>query len=205
MIRRLAECARHRDALDAVVDDAPMGPRTVLALDHLGRCPACRREAEEMALAVIALRRLGAEAETMSATVAGAAATAGPTGTRDEAWPSLRARVSRRRAPAWRWRSQVAGVLLGAGLVAAVIGPTSVHSAATAGLDEAGALPGQTIDPTRQDIRAEEAWLKAVDRARKERPIEPVTTTVRVDPRIFGDEALPQPATSLPGHLRNAR
>jgi hypothetical protein len=205
MNRRLAECARHRDALDAVVDDAPMGSPRVSALDHLGRCPACRREAEGMALAVFALRRLGAEAETMSATVAGAAAAAGPTGIRDEAWPALRARVSRRRTPAWRWRSQVAGVLLGAGLVAAVIGPTSVHSVPGPGLDEAGALPGQTIDPTRQDIRGEEAWMRAVDRARKEGPIEPVATAVRVDPRIFGDEALPQAVTSQPGHLRNAR
>lgn len=218
MTRRLGECARHRDALESFVGDEPIGADAALALDHLDRCDACRIEAEQLALAVFALRRLSREAESATAALAevvdgprstdddraaGAAASAD-----DDAWPSLRARVTRSRTPAWRWRSQVAGVLLGAGLVAAVIGPTSVQNLSTADLDEAGAIPGQTIDATRQDVLGEEAWMRAVDRARKERPIEPVVVTtpvVRVDRGIFGAEAVPPPTVWQPPRLQNAR
>lgn len=117
MRRRDRECRRHREALTALaarVDDR-FGFEP--ALDHAGRCSACAGELQEMALAVVALRRMGG---------APAGAITGST-----AWPRLRQRIERSRAVAaamaWRWRATLAGLAASTLLVAAVVGPLALH------------------------------------------------------------------------------
>jgi predicted anti-sigma-YlaC factor YlaD len=86
---------------------------------HLGRCPACRALVEDLALTIVALGRL-------TPVVAGV-----PPSDPDGTWDRLRSRIARSRsralAQAWRWRSEVAGLLGSALLVAIVVGPGAIQ------------------------------------------------------------------------------
>ena len=108
MSPRTHPCSLHRAALLDFVDHGERGPRTPAALDHLDRCPACRRELESDALAITALRRLGAE-------VAGREAPA-------SAWPRLRRRLERPRVSTAQVRATVAGLAASAALVGVLVG-----------------------------------------------------------------------------------
>jgi hypothetical protein len=89
------------------------------ALDHVERCRACATELGELMLTVVALRRMGAEAATVSSFAP------------DDAWSRLRARIEwsgrRARAQAWQWRATVGGLATATLLVAVLVGPAAVH------------------------------------------------------------------------------
>lgn len=117
-------CARHRDALLDFVDRRELGPGTDAALDHLARCRACEGELETTAMAVAALRRLHREARAVEPPA--------------DAWQQLRVRVDRPRGAAWRWRTTLAGLAIGAGLVGTIIAPVAMWSPRVAYLQEPG-------------------------------------------------------------------
>jgi hypothetical protein len=162
MIAFGVDCARHRAALLDFVDRRESGPATSAALDHLDRCAACTWELEATALAIMALRRLHdevAEAEPAA-----------------DGWGRLRARVTRPREAVWRWRASLAGVAIGAGLVATIIAPTSHFSARTTLLEEAGLEPG-LIGAIRLAEQLEERAVLDQQRATRTGPV-PIVRTV---------------------------
>ncbi len=124
MIEHGAGCARHRDALLDFIDRREVGRDTDAALDHLSRCRACEWDLEATAMAVAALRRLHREARAVEPP--------------PDAWERLRARVERPRGAVWRWRTTLAGLAVGAGLVGAILAPTSVWSQRAPYLQEPG-------------------------------------------------------------------
>ena len=210
MIDRRTDCSRYRFDLEAFVDRHEVGPTTAAALAHLETCPSCEEEIEQLALAVFALRRLGSEARLAGDAAAGAtdeidvriAATAGTPGSRTEedgdptGWTALRTRIVRAREPVWRWRAQLAGVLVGAGLVAALIGPTSIGRGTTGVLDEAAGGPLVAVDPARKDVLAEEAWMRRNQLARKETPTATTTVSTHRDLAMYGEARQPSNPTA---------
>jgi hypothetical protein len=184
---RAGDCALHRAALEAFAERHEIGPATMGALAHLDRCRACAMEVEQIALTVVAIERLAADAIR----VATESAEDGPVKAPDEraAWSRLRARVDRARPPAWRWRTQLGGVLLGAAIVAAAIGPSSLPRRGAAPLDEAGSVPSAVRDPALRDALAEAAWLRDSAQARKERAAQ---STIAVAPSTLTEEAIPE-------------
>ncbi len=119
-------CDRHRDRLIDFADRHDPHDVTAEALDHLDRCPACREEIEATFLAIVALRRLQAEAGRAEPPA--------------DAWPRLRARVVRR-AQVWRWRTSLAGLAVGAGLAATILAPRALWQPVGGYLQEAGTQP----------------------------------------------------------------
>ena len=121
------ECRRHADALLQVLDGTDAGSVATAALDHLEWCNPCSVDLEDLALALIALRRFGRVPADGQAT--------------RQAWPRLRARIERGRAAAalvaWRWRTTLSGLVAGTLIVAAVVGPMAVRLP----LGSAGAEP----------------------------------------------------------------
>jgi hypothetical protein len=211
MIDRRTDCSRYRFDLEAFVDRRDVGPTTAAALAHLETCPSCEEEIEHLALAVYALRRLGTEARVAGDAAVGtsdeidgridASAEAGRIGAAPDdptGWTALRARVDRAGEPVWRWRAQLAGALVGAGLVAAFIGPASIQRGTSGVLDEAAGGPVLAVDPARRDMLAEEAWMRRNQLARKESPTDTASVDIRVDPAIFGEEARPLPKVPSP-------
>lgn len=120
-----AACAAHRDALLDFIDRREVGPDTDAALDHLGRCRACERELETTAMAVAALRRLHRETQEVEPP--------------PDAWVRLLERVDRPREAVWRWWTTLAGLAVGAGLVATILAPASVWEQRATRLQEPGA------------------------------------------------------------------
>jgi hypothetical protein len=124
-----SECSRHRHALSGLAERRVDAKDGQAALEHVGRCPACARTLGELMLTVVVLRRMGAEAA--------AVAYLGP---EDDAWSRLRARIerSRQRAreQAWHWRATVGGLATAMLVVAAIVGPASIHMTATVGATE---------------------------------------------------------------------
>jgi hypothetical protein len=123
-----SECSRHRHALSGLAERRVDANDGQAALDHVGRCPDCAKTLGELMLTVVVLRRMGAEAA--------AAAYLGP----DDAWSRLRARIERssRRAreQAWRWRATLGGLATAMLVVAAIVGPASIHVTTTVGANE---------------------------------------------------------------------
>jgi hypothetical protein len=117
MGRRDPECRHHRAALGAFAAGGDDRSGFGSALDHLDRCSACAGELQELALAAVALRRLG---EMPGRAIDGSTA-----------WPRLRERIVRSRASAaamaWRWRATLAGLAAATLVVAAVVGPLALH------------------------------------------------------------------------------
>jgi hypothetical protein len=149
MIELGPACARHRDSLLDFIDRREVGPRTDEALDHLARCRTCEWELEATAMAVMALRRLHREAQAVEPPA--------------DAWERVRLRVDRPHGPVWRWRTSLAGLAVGAGLVATLIAPASLWSPRATYLQEPG------TEATRFDARrleaAQEEWRILEDRA----------------------------------------
>jgi hypothetical protein len=145
---RSTGCSTHRAALAAFAERSERGPETAAAFDHLERCRRCEADLTETLLAVHAVRRLLA-----------AARTADPP---PDAWARLRLRVQRPVAGAWRARSSLAGVVLGAGLVAALIGPTAVVSTHEVTGREPGPDAAVLRARTELDQIAESAFLSRI-------------------------------------------
>ena len=109
MIDLSGTCRRHRSALFDFVDRGEISPGTALALAHLDRCDRCTDELETTVLAITALRRLGEDAARMEPSA--------------DAWPRLRARIDRWRAPRWRFTSPTAGAVMSMAIVALLVVP----------------------------------------------------------------------------------
>jgi len=122
MIARRSGCERHRDALAALAERREPSPAGHAALEHVERCRDCSEALGELILTVFALRRLGREAAAVAA-----ALETEP----DDAWTRLRFRIDRSRRltqeQAWRWRATLGGLATASLLVAAVVGPATIH------------------------------------------------------------------------------
>jgi hypothetical protein len=181
---RPSGCASHRAELISFAERAERGPRTAAALDHLAGCRRCEADLTEIVLAIHAVRRTLTEARAVEPSA--------------DAWDRLLIRVQRPVTSAWRARSSLAGVIVGAGLVAVLVGPLAVFRPSGAVDREPGPAPAVLHARTEADQRAESAFLS---RARAERPrsaaatVEPgtsgswsgpdgigrVTTSIRID------------------------
>jgi len=105
-------CAAHRAALLDFAARRACDPGTGRALDHLERCRACEEELAATALVVHALRRL--HEETLRAEPA------------PDGWTRLRARLAATRREPSRLLSGLPGIVVAAGLCAALVGPGAI-------------------------------------------------------------------------------
>jgi hypothetical protein len=147
MRRRDAVCRRHSVGLTALAATREPIPHRTALLAHLERCDTCAEQLQELALTVIAMRRMGE-------LPAGASITPG-------AWPRLRDRIERSRAGAraiaWRWRTTLAGLATGALVVAGVVGPLALRLPAGSSGSEPVGYDAREIDIV--GTRIEQAWL----------------------------------------------
>jgi hypothetical protein len=133
MIRRREDaCVVHRPALVDFVERQALGPDSPAALDHLARCAPCERDLSEVALTVIALRRLGDHVRDVQAP--------------HDGWPTLRERIERSQRAAdeaaGRFRRAFGSALVALAVVALVAIP-SLTGTVTSGIDGSGAVvPG---------------------------------------------------------------
>lgn len=164
MIGRAGACDYHRDALLDFVERREQGPATAAALAHLDRCRLCESELGATLLTIHAVRR-----------VLGEAARVDPP---SDGWDRLRTRVQRPVAGAWQARSAIAGVVVSAGMVAALVGPSAVFRPQGLVVDEPGPAPAVLHARTVADLRAESAFL---GRVRVERPVPPIVSAIDLD------------------------
>jgi hypothetical protein len=141
-----SECDGHRTALLDFVDRREIGPGTRPALDHLDRCRSCEWELEATALAIAALRRMWSEASGLEPP--------------EDAWSRLRARIDRPRGPLWRWRTSLGGLMVGAGLAAALVAPAGIWTRQPAVIQESGFDPAFSAALRLAEQRAESDWLR---------------------------------------------
>lgn len=166
---RVTGCAAHRAALAAFAERSERDASTAAAFDHLERCRRCEAELAETLLTIHAVRRALADARAVDPP--------------PDAWVRLRKRVQRPVAGAWAARASLAGVVVGAGLVAALVGPAAVFRPKDALEHEPGPPRAVLRAQTVADQRAEAEFLS---RTRAERP-----------PRAIVSEVVP--VTSWPG------
>jgi len=113
MITRMPRsCVVHRAALLDFVDGQPRTFASAAALSHLERCRACEEELAGIVRTVAALRRLGQTTLLVE-----------PPG---HAWPTLKARITARRADRWMPRFSVAGLALSAALAVMISLPATI-------------------------------------------------------------------------------
>ena len=96
--------AGHRLAVAAADGGMPPWDLPDDVVRHLDRCRRCREDAEGMALATFALRRLGSDVEAVEPAA--------------DTWLAVRSRALRPRRPSWEHRASLAGLLLSSALVA---------------------------------------------------------------------------------------
>ena len=132
ILRRPSSCAGHRAALLDFVDRRERRPGTDVALAHLDRCRSCEAELTEIALAITALRRIGAEVQL-----------AEPSG---DAWERVRQVAARRPAAPWRTRLSLGATLVGAALAVVVVMPAAFGPLAAPGPPIAGDAAPATQD-----------------------------------------------------------
>ncbi len=153
MIARRSGCERHRDALAALAERREPSPAGHAALEHVERCRDCSEALGELILTVFALRRLGREAAAVAA-----ALETEP----DDAWTRLRFRIDRSRRltqeQAWRWRATLGGLATASLLVAAVVGPATIHITANR---DSGPAAITSIQLDRVDWRTELGYVNA--------------------------------------------
>lgn len=146
------DCRRHASALLDLVDPLTPTPGSAAAMDHLEWCRRCSDELQDLALAIVALRRYG-EADD--------AQPASPT-----AWPNLSARIVSTRAAAaaaaWRWRASVAGLAAGTLVVAALVGPLALHVPLAGGVDEPTGYSQVELEGRARRVEAAYIWQSNV-------------------------------------------
>jgi anti-sigma factor RsiW len=121
-------CSRHRPVLIDFVDRGEVGPATGRALAHLDRCPRCTEAIEATVLTITALHRMGDDLRAVEPD--------------PDAWPRLRARITRWRRPAAM--SPLAGVAMSMAIVAVLVLPFRLGGAA--------GLEGRAIGPSAQPV-----------------------------------------------------
>lgn len=174
--RRRLTCARHRPVLLDLVDRQERGPATAEALAHLDRCPACEAELVEITLTSLALRRLWADART-----------ARPP---EQAWPAVRDRLGRPAGSAWRSRIPMAGLVVGAALVALVLGPSLAWARPGVAFEEPGTDPVLLVQQAREGRTADRlAEVRFIMARRAGPPAEPAVDWRAVAPRPDPDRA----------------
>lgn len=170
-------CASHRPALTAFAERSERGPGTDAALEHLEVCRRCQADLTGVLLTIHAVRRTLDGSGTMDPSA--------------DAWDRLRVRVQRPVANAWAARTSLAGVVVGAGLVAALVGPATVISPGRADGREPGPDPAALYASTIADQRAEFEFLT---RPRTERlPVRPVTSDTARTAAWSGPDGLGRP------------
>lgn len=145
--------------------------------EHLGRCVHCRDEVQGLALASLALERLADEDDHLAPTPA--------LDMPDPTWLAVRRRATTVRGPLFRWRGHLAGLIVGAGLAAAIIAPLPVTDQSRPLYDSGTQI---TFSGSRDiaDQKAEDAWLWANQHARKESPSVDIVRGP-YDPSIYGE------------------
>lgn len=123
MIDLAGNCRRHRSALLDFVDRGEIAPGTGPALAHLDRCERCTNELESTVLAIVALRRLGDDAERVEPSA--------------DAWLRLRARLDRWRPARWAIMSPTTGAVMSLALVAVLVVPLRIGGASATPAPEA--------------------------------------------------------------------
>jgi len=168
------DCGRFRAALLAFVDRREHGPDTEAALDHLDRCAACTWDLEATTMAITALRRLHVEAQPLEPPA--------------DAWLRLRARVDRPREAVWRWRASLAGVVVGAGLVALLLLPASAWTPRAGGyIQEDGPEPGFFAAQRLAEQRAEAAFIESQRATRTSGAVAVVVSPTTTTPSAVQD------------------
>jgi hypothetical protein len=151
-------CARHREALAELAERAEPTPAGADALAHLDHCRDCAAILGDLTLTVVALRRMGSESEAATAWFAwpGSQPDHAVDDALDRTWARLRERVERSRRAAreqaWRWRTSFGGLLASALVVAALVGPSTLHLGPAAALAPVG---GTDLDAVSRQIEAD--------------------------------------------------
>ena len=151
-------CARHREALAELAERSEPTLAGSEALAHLERCRDCADTLGDLTLTVVALRRMGSESGAGTAWFAWPSSP--PDHSVDDAldrtWSRLRERVERSRKAAreqaWRWRASFGGLLASALVVAALVGPATLHLGSGTGLTPA---IGTDLDAVSRQIEAD--------------------------------------------------
>ncbi|MFL5679177.1 MAG: hypothetical protein ACJ77B_01095 [Chloroflexota bacterium] len=143
ILRFRRACDDHRAALLDFVDRRAVEPRTARALAHLDHCRDCERELSQIALALVALRRLRLDIESAEPA--------------SDGWDRLRARIQRRAVDPWRWRASVGGLAVSSMLVAVLLAPMSIGRPSIAQM--APPAPGPAA---RAAARVEAAYLASI-------------------------------------------
>ncbi|HEY2916518.1 MAG TPA: hypothetical protein VGI98_04805 [Candidatus Limnocylindrales bacterium] len=151
-------CARHREALAELAERAEPSLAGAEALAHLDRCRDCAAILGDLTLTVVALRRMGSESEGGTAWFAWrpSADDHAVDEALDRTWSRLRDRVERSRKAAreqaWRWRANFGGLLASALVVAALVGPATLHVGSAATL---APVTGTDLDAVSAQIEAD--------------------------------------------------
>lgn len=176
MFGRASACSRHRAALIDFVDRRECGPDTQLALDHVDRCGECAAEVTEIALAIHGLRRLGAEVARVEPP--------------SDAWERLAGRVARPAPSPWHWRINLGGMVAGAMLVVALVGPLALRDTRITERIEAFPPPVSTA-ASKAELLVEQNYINTVRAVRP--PAVPATPEVGGSvPRVYPDGYRPE-------------
>lgn len=173
------DCRRHASALLDLVDPLASTPGSAAAMDHLEWCRRCSDELQDLALAIVAMRRYGRvdSAQPVSTT----------------AWPSLSARIVSTRAAAaaaaWRWRASVAGLAVGTLLVAALVGPLALHVPLAGGVDEPTGYSQTKLEGRARRVEAAYIWQSNVGSLFRVPPT--VTAPESAGLRRYPDDLIP--------------
>jgi anti-sigma factor RsiW len=188
MMGRSTGCATHRPALLAFAERSEQGPDSPAAFAHLDGCRRCQADLAEIVLTVHAVRRALAEARAVDP--------------QPDGWERLRERVQRPVAGAWAARTSLAGLIVGAGLVAALIGPTANIRPTASGLREPGPRPADLAASTKSELRGEAAPL---NRPRIDRTVVSAAAPVVSDATWSGPDGLGRTAAAIHVDIPPAR
>jgi hypothetical protein len=160
-------CRRYRSALAALAertDPTVLTPDGRAALEHVDRCAACATTLGELMLTVTALRRMGADAATVSLR------------SDDDAWRLLRSKLERSGEQpldqSWRGRALLNGLALSMLLVVILVGPAALRFRADAA-SGAGATSDASVSATIESFGS----VRVNDGPNPPRPVEPKSGT----------------------------
>jgi hypothetical protein len=188
---RRGDCRSHRAALLEFASHRSGGPAVRRALDHVDRCAACEDELAATTLVLHALRRLHDETRRAEPPADG--------------WARLRARLAATRREPSRVLSGLPGIVVAAGLCAALVGPGALSSGGVVDVyDEAPRVPGSRLyDPPARLLTAQIVTILAgsetISRPRRTRAFAILpSATDRSEPDRARIQAPDPPSQALP-------